>query len=341
MERYLLMNKNIVIAEFEVTEDKIKVNRVMENVPKFILDIDKWINGRTQEERRQSIQNLKETAGIKSRAELLDITKSIALTDTFWVKKAESIDTWETVSPYTNNINETISNLAINMEYRGEDIRKPAPEYVLDGTADKCWKRISGETHLYKTSGEKYSNIHGNRAYIEYYVAQLNRQLGLTSYVDYGIEIIKTANGHNKAYCICKSFTDENNGYAPIDITRYRDMELEDLDKIMDTESRLILRDMLITDALVVNIDRHMGNYGFIFDTDTFKIKKMAPLFDYDCSLGFNLPVQNKSKEQAYEELIRKAPKTHVNGGGFINQAKWAMTRNMYNNLRNIYPLQV
>ena len=340
MGRYLLMNKNTTIAEFEVYGDKIKVIKTMESTPRFIMDIDKWVNERTQEDKRQSIQNLRETAGLESRAEILDVTKSIALTDTFWVKKKGSNDNWEAVNPYTNNLDETISNIAINMEYNGENIRKPAPEYVLDGTADKCWRMINDLIQLYKTTGEKYSNIVGNRAYIEYYVAQINRQLGLTSYVDYGIEIIKTENGYNKAYCICKTFTDENNGYAPIDITRYRDMEIEDLDKIMGTESRLILRDMLITDTLSVNIDRHMGNYGFMFNTNTLKIEKMAPLFDYDCSLGFNLPVQNKSKEQAYEELIRKAPKTHVNGGGFINQAKWAMTRKMYNNLKNVYPFK-
>lgn len=43
--------------------------------------------------------------------------------------------------------------------------------------------------------------------------------------------------------------------------------------------------DFMIFDALVYNIDRHMNNYGFLVDNDTFKIEGMAPIFDNGCGL--------------------------------------------------------
>lgn len=39
-------------------------------------------------------------------------------------------------------------------------------------------------------------------------------------------------------------------------------------------------RDMLIIDCITFNVDRHKGNYGFIFDNDSFELKAMAPIYD-------------------------------------------------------------
>ena len=36
-------------------------------------------------------------------------------------------------------------------------------------------------------------------------------------------------------------------------------------------------RRMIVLDALILNTDRHMGNYGFMVDNDTMQIKRMAP----------------------------------------------------------------
>lgn len=44
-------------------------------------------------------------------------------------------------------------------------------------------------------------------------------------------------------------------------------------------------RRMLVLDALIVNTDRHKGNYGILFQTDTLQPIKMAPVFDHNQSL--------------------------------------------------------
>lgn len=38
-------------------------------------------------------------------------------------------------------------------------------------------------------------------------------------------------------------------------------------------------------DAIILNTDRHYGNFGVLFDTNTLKILSMPPVFDHNRSL--------------------------------------------------------
>lgn len=52
---------------------------------------------------------------------------------------------------------------------------------------------------------------------------------------------------------------------------------------------------MMVFDALICNVDRHLNNFGVLVDNRTNKIKCMAPLFDHgNCMF-------NKLKEDLYE----------------------------------------
>lgn len=45
------------------------------------------------------------------------------------------------------------------------------------------------------------------------------------------------------------------------------------------------LNDMFVLDAVIVNVDRHFGNFGFLVDNQTNQIAAPAPLFDHGNSL--------------------------------------------------------
>ena len=38
---------------------------------------------------------------------------------------------------------------------------------------------------------------------------------------------------------------------------------------------------MIIVDRIIMNFDRHLGNFGFMRDVDTGKYTRFAPLFDF------------------------------------------------------------
>ena len=57
---------------------------------------------------------------------------------------------------------------------------------------------------------------------------------------------------------------------------------VRELEKIYD-ESKL--SDLLVFDALIYNIDRHLGNFGMIIDNNTGEFLREAPIFDNGYSL--------------------------------------------------------
>lgn len=48
-------------------------------------------------------------------------------------------------------------------------------------------------------------------------------------------------------------------------------------------------RRMCILDALILNTDRHSGNFGVLYQNDAMQVQKMAPVFDNNRSLMFDL----------------------------------------------------
>jgi hypothetical protein len=50
------------------------------------------------------------------------------------------------------------------------------------------------------------------------------------------------------------------------------------------------------------NQDRHLGNFGFIVDNETFEIQGFAPLFDYNLSMLCNALEDDLENFERYEE---------------------------------------
>ena len=339
---YYLMNKDRPIAKLDIGTSYAYIIEVYDNIPGYIGNIQEWIANRTDPINRDKINSLLKLAQIYGKAEFLDITKGISLTDTFWFKSLDDKNTtWDKINPYRNRFSRIISEVALNGVYTGGNVKSPSPDYKVDGSVDKCWKRENGEIYLYKTAGEKWSGLAGNRPWCEYYASQVAEKLCIdkSHFVDYNIKVSKTPNGFLKPYVKCRMFTSEEFGYAAIANTKFSNMDLKNLDKIMDDRSRLILREMLILDSIIVNFDRHQGNYGFLVNNDNYKILGMNPIFDNDCSLGAMESLQDKTKEQVYQNLIRtREAKTDM--GGYIAQARWAMTSNIASNIKNMYPFK-
>lgn len=334
---YELMNKNTKIAGIQLLDNKIYIESVYSTLPPYIHNLDTWVQNRLSPIGRKNIQLLLKQANISSISEFLYITKAISLTDTFWINCLEHPTVWDSINPYKNKFSRVISEIALNCNYYGGQLRSPSPDYTVDGSVDKCWKRKNGKIYLYKTDGERWSSLAGLRPYCEYYATQVAEQLGLHSYVKYGLTVSKTHNGNIKPYAFSEIFTSEQYGYVPIAYTDFTNKPLEEVYRVLNDESKLILREMLVLDSIIVNFDRHQGNYGFLFNTDNFKFKSMAPIFDNDCSLGALLSIQFKTIQEAYQELLdSRNPQTDL--GGYINQAKISLTDKLISNMKNMYP---
>lgn len=341
--QYELMNKNQKIALLHVGKYSAYISEIYGYIPGNIGNIYEWIDSRTSPVGRENINILLKLADIRDKAEFLRVTHAICLTDTLWVRELGSSMKWEKVSPFTNNFSRIMSNIVLDGICKPGNLRSPSPDYTVDGTADKCWKRENSKIYLYKTSGERWSGITGNRPYCEYYANQVADALieDKRHFVPYRIKVSITRQGHKKAYVYCPIFTSENRWLIPYCNSAYREYRLDELDEkvLKNDRDKLILREMLILDSLILNYDRHDANYGILADANTYKILGLAPIFDNDCSLGNFVSLQSVNNvHEAYLEALKKKPRTEM--GDYIDQAKWAMTSKLKQRIRSMYPFR-
>ena len=92
------------------------------------------------------------------------------------------------------------------------------------------------------------------------------------------------------------------------------------------------MRRMFVLDALILNIDRHLGNVGFLFDNDSMRIEGMAPVYDNNRSLLFQFDTEALEKNP--EWCISKCePRI---GGDFIKTAQAMLTDELRSELKNM-----
>lgn len=78
---------------------------------------------------------------------------------------------------------------------------------------------------------------------------------------------------------------------------------------------------MIVLDAVILNPDRHFGNFGFIVDNDTFKIKNFAPVFDHNLALVARGKDKSKEEDSEYAKSLE-----HKIGSNFVSIARAMLT---------------
>ena len=329
---YYLMNKNKPMLKLNIVNNSIKIVDEIVPLPRYLNSPDTWIVDRLNPVPRESIYMILKKAGINTLEDFDREMKAVSVTDTFWIKSDRDNYTWEKVSPHQNRLSLLAADIILNKGYIVKDIRSPSPDFKVGGTADKFWKRINNRLYLYKTNGTitngkyPYMTI---RPYCEYYAAQVAERLKIPSnyYIQYKLNANIVPNEGLKPYLYCEAFTNENIGYMPLVNTEYSRYRIDQLFKapIASTDrDREIIASMIMLDAIIVNIDRHTENYGFIINNNTLNIMGFAPIFDQDCSLGALQRVEDGNIRRAYIELITtNRPKMGFKD--FISQGKYML----------------
>lgn len=207
------------------------------------------------------------------------MTHALSLVDTFWVKPKDSTLAWDNVSLYTHEFNEVVAKAALTGEYSSNNLATNSPEFTTDGSFAKCWIRENGQIKLLKRGASGAANV-GLEPYSEYYITQISKALGLDA-VSYDL---RSRSG--RVCSVCDIFTSEEYGYLPfsaISKNLVSDFDVVDIMASYGLEQQI--RDMFVFDAVVFNVDRHKGNFGFIVNNRTQQIEGMAPLFDHNIAL--------------------------------------------------------
>ncbi|WP_286349550.1 hypothetical protein [Helicobacter felistomachi] len=194
---------------------------------------------------------------------------------------------WVDYNLYDHVFNEELQEVAFSGVKKQIQGRAKSPELTTNGILKKYLRKKEGRIELFKgqTTGSFYKG--GKEAFCEYYMTQVAEAMGLNC-VEYDLEMHEY-----DMVSVCTLFTSASVGYVPImdflsgdlkDLFRNK-KHIETIESYYGVQS---LADMMIFDALIVNQDRHLGNYGVLVDNDKQEILAPAPLFDHGRSF-FNL----------------------------------------------------
>ena len=292
---YELKHFDTTLVRFSATEDtntpEIKI--LWKNDAKkdlFPLDLElteegiaKWLKHRTIPKNRAYVHNFLSKCGlnINRPMTIIKVSKGLSLNDCYWVVEEGFEGTYDKFNLYDNRFSQVLALIAFTGY--GSSIRTSlasCPEFTTNGMLPKCWRRKDGKIMLYKGGTSGASNT-GNEPYSEYYAAQVAKVLGINA-IEYGLSKWK-----GELCSTCELFTSKEYSFLPVG----RVVTSGGMKAVREYYEKLgqtfvdALNDMLVLDAIIINTDRHFGNFGFIVDNKTNNIVAPAPLFDHGNAL--------------------------------------------------------
>lgn len=312
---YFLMNKNTPLLKFETKYSlgsiMVKQTDSFSSVrPIGFKDIADWVDKRDYAKHKKHLSNWLKEWGIDTTDGFLQISHCLGINDTLWVKEINSELRWEDVSLYQNPFTDVVSKTAFDSGLYGLHLKTTSPEFTNEGSFLKYWTFEDDGIYLYKFGSYGFANA-GQEPYSEYFASVIS-QLFQKDSVCYDLDF-----RHNRICSRCKLFTDESEGFVPIykllDDKNYSIAELLEFCSSMGFETEF--RKMILIDSVIFNQDRHLGNFGFIVDNDTFEIKRFAPLFDFNMSM---LARAMDDDLDRFEQYAKEYELEHKLGGDFV-----------------------
>ena len=292
---YELKHFDTTLVRFSATEDtntpEIKILWINEaKKDLFPLDLEltdigisKWLKHRTIPKNRAYVHNFLSKCGlnINRPMTIIKVSKGLSLNDCYWVVEEGFEGTYDKFNLYDNRFSQILALIAFTGY--GSSIRTSlasCPEFTTNGMLPKCWRRKDGKILLYKGGTSGASNT-GNEPYSEYYAVQVAKALGI-NVIEYGLSKWK-----GELCSTCELFTSKYHSFLPVGrvVTSGGMKAVREYYENLGQSFVDALNDMLVLDAVIMNTDRHFGNFGFIIDNHTNKIVTPAPLFDHGNSL--------------------------------------------------------
>lgn len=277
-KKYTLMNKDKPLTDFQVNNvlDVIDVQVLCPSPFDTDVKIRRILNQRKPAKNRAYLDKLLDLMQIKTITGYIDISYGLSLNDTLWFKPQNCDMNWSDINLYDNEFNEVIAHYAFSGQgLAGMHLRTTTPELGTNGALPKCWHREEdGQIYLYKGGTSGCANT-GNEPYNEYMCSSILSTIDDIRFVPYSLKQY-----HKVLVSSCKLFTSKDIGYIPVcayaDITDFIDTFR--LFQSLGFQSEF--EDIMIFDALVYNTDRHLNNYGFLINNDTFEVLGVAPIYD-------------------------------------------------------------
>lgn len=349
---YIVMHKDTPLITFNIAKSLTETIELLGYTPSKLIpygarlnpiqsyevtseSLSDWLYSRRLPTNRKHIDKILKEGGIRSSTleDIIKITMMLSVNDVYWIKEIDSKISWAEVSLYDNPISKTIAYTAFSGDIqRANKIIRNSPEYTTNGSLAKCWVRERGELKLYKENGQS------NEVYNEYYCSQILRQLGL-NHIDYGIKLYR-----DRLINVCNCFTNKEYGMIPLSALWRYSLELEGLlawiGKYFTPDILKAFTDMIFFDSIVLNIDRHAGNIGFIIDNNTNDIISLAPIYDNGLSLegeaDYSISTFRILQNDIFNYLLTEERRIKLKCLNIEQHPRYRLSKDEFENKKNI-----
>ena len=295
--------------------------------------LESWLKHRVIPKNRAYVDALLSKTGLSANRPLgiIAVCKGLSLNDCYWVDSADNESSFAKVNLYDNRFSTILASIAFTGY--GSSVRSSlfsSPEFSTNGMLPKCWRRINGKIYLYKGGTSGFSNT-GFEPYSELYAYQIAKAMGINA-----IRYTLTKDLKKSLCSKCELFTSKDYSYMPIGLL-IRKGNMEAIREYYQTLGQSFvdaLDDMIIFDALICNVDRHLGNFGVLVNNVTNQIEKPAPLFDHGNSLFSLGGLDLWNNETAFHEYVETL--VPVAYDDFLDEARKVMQLRHHKMLRQL-----
>ena len=217
--------------------------------------------------------------------------RALSVTDSFWIKEDNENVKFQDINLRTNSLSDAIFQITM----KGTPISLThdilAADISTKGMFRKAWMREKDGLYLYKS--DKTSDFINTKC--ELFASSLLEKSNIP-HISYS-KVIK----EDVFCCKCPCFTDNDKSFVEWAYVKdyFKRKGLDILDFVKENYATEFAN-LIMTDYIFANPDRHIFNYGFMVDAKSNKIIGLAPAFDYNQS--FIALLMNKEKE--FEQLI-------------------------------------
>ena len=341
--RYEFMHKDVIVADLIISEDdgtilKVEHMQHLEHMPigtvvKGFLDgraFKGWWNSRSIPASRSGIKDVLYELDYHSTTMLIEKCMGLSLSDQYWIRREGSDICWEDVNFFENEFSEDMGDLLFGKISGSDELSLSSPDNTSDGVLKKRWKIIDGERCLIKGGSGQNMQEPFNEV-----IASILMSSQSIDHIPYDLVWM---DGY--PYSVCKDFID---GSTEL-LTAYhlvKSVSQKKSDNLYMHYVRVCedlgvdivpaLDRMIVIDYIMMNNDRHMGNFGLIRNADTLEVIGPAPIFDTGSSLGCQIRTDRFKTE--LDHSAKPFKETFHEQLGLVSDFSWLDIESMTSSL--------
>lgn len=313
-----LMNKHTQVALIEYNEDVQAIINIyeitnIEYAPLSFYNVyhnmsisnvkamNQWFQGRAIPSSRKNLNHLLERLNVSSPSDLLNKEFALSLSDQYWIVEEHSRIQWEDINFFTHDFDSTgFLQASLDDSVYSYAVQKDplkTPNNTTDGMLPKGWAIENNKQVLIKGTYTRFEQEPFN----EWLASQICKRLGF-DYCNYIVNWY-TIKQDKVIVSKCENFINQNeeiiSAYDVFQSSKKENTinDYEHYVHILENhgilDARKKITEMFVVDYLMMNIDRHLKNFGIIRNVETLKWERVTPIFDTGQSMCCDEYTQN------------------------------------------------